>query len=224
MIDLDIKGFFDNLDWDLVMRALAQHTDVPWILLYVERWLRAPVQHEDGHLEERTKGSPQGSVISPLLSNLFMHYAFDEWLRRNHPSIQFARYADDAVVHAGSLHEAEVLLTAIGERLAECGLELHPQKTKIVYCKDSDRRGTHEHTSFDFLGYTFRPRRAKNRYGKLFISFLPGVSNKTAKSIRATIRSWRLDATRNNRSLEEITKLWLRQLRRRSQRGRAAWP
>lgn len=204
VIDLDIKGFFDNLDWDLVMRAVRHHTQVPWILLYVERWLRAPVQHADGRLEERTKGSPQGSVISPLLSNLFMHYAFDEWLRRNFPAVQFARYADDAVVHACSLTEAEKLLTAIRSRLAECGLELHPEKTKIVYCKDDDRRGSHEHTSFDFLGYTFRPRRAKNRWGKLFISFLPGVSNKAANSIRETIRSWRIGATRNNQSLEEI--------------------
>ena len=206
VIDLDIKGFFDNLDWDLVMRAVRHHTQVPWILLYVERWLRAPVQHADGRLEDRTKGSPQGSVISPLLSNLFMHYAFDEWLRRNFPDVQFARYADDAVVHARSLAEAEKLLTAIRSRLAECGLELHPEKTKIVYCKDDDRRGTHEHTSFDFLGYTFRPRRAKNRWGKLFISFLPGVSNKAANSIRETIRSWRIGATRNNQSLEEIAR------------------
>jgi len=206
VIDLDIKGFFDNLDWGLVMRSVRHHCDVPWILLYVERWLRAPVQHADGRLEERTKGSPQGSVISPLLANLFMHYAFDDWLRRNHPSIRFARYADDAVVHVRSLSEAEALLEALRERLAECGLELHPEKTKIVYCKDDDRRGTHEHHSFDFLGYTFRARRAKNRHGKLFISFLPGVSNKAAKSIRATIRSWRLGATRSNQSLEEIAK------------------
>ena len=204
VIDLDIKGFFDNLDWDLVLRAVRHHTDVPWILLYVDRWLRAPVQHEDGRLEDRTKGSPQGAVISPLLSNLFMHYAFDEWLRRNFPAVQFARYADDAVVHARSLSQAEHLLAAIRDRLAACGLALHPEKTKIVYCKDDDRRGTHEHLSFDFLGYTFRPRRAKNRYGKLFISFLPGVSNKAAKAIRATIRSWRLGGRRNNQSLEEI--------------------
>jgi group II intron reverse transcriptase/maturase len=206
VIDLDIKGFFDNLDWGLVMRAVRHHTAVPWILLYVERWLRAPVQHADGRLEERTKGSPQGSVISPLLSNLFMHYAFDEWLRRNFPDVQFARYADDAVVHARSLKEAETLLAAIRQRLAECHLELHPEKTKIVYCKDDDRRGSHEHTTFDFLGYTFRPRRAKNHRGKLFISFLPGVSNKAANSIRETIRSWRIGATRNNQSLEEIAK------------------
>ena len=206
VIDLDIKGFFDNLDWNLVMRAVRHHTNVPWILLYVERWLRAPVQHANGRLEERAKGSPQGSVISPLLSNLFMHYAFDEWLRRNYAGVQFARYADDAVVHARSLCEAEKLLEAIRKRLGECNLELHPEKTKIVYCQDDDRRGTHEHTSFDFLGYTFRPRRAKNRWGKLFISFLPGVSNKAAKTIRATIRSWRIGSTRNNQSLEEIAK------------------
>jgi RNA-directed DNA polymerase len=206
VIDLDIKGFFDNLDWDLVMRAVRHHTDCSWILLYVERWLRAPVQHADGRLEARTKGSPQGSVISPLLSNLFMHYAFDEWLRRNFPDVQFARYADDAIVHARSLDEAETLLKAIRQRLAECHLELHPEKTKIVYCQDDDRRGTHEHTSFDFLGYTFRPRRAKNRWGKLFISFLPGVSHKAANSIRETIRSWRIGGTRNNQSLEEIAK------------------
>ena len=120
--------------------------------------------------------------------------------------MQFARYADDAVVHARSQPEVEMLLAAPRERLAECGLELHPEKTKIVYCKDDDRRGTHAQTSFDFLGYTFRPRRAKNRHGKLFISFLPGVSKKAAKSIRATIRSWRLGSTRSNQSLEEVAK------------------
>jgi RNA-directed DNA polymerase len=206
VIDLDIKGFFDNLDWDLLMRAVRHHTDIPWILLYVERWLKAPVQREDGSLEARTKGSPQGSVVSPLLANLFMHYAFDEWLRRNYPSIQFARYADDAVIHAKSLSQAKHVLQAVRERLRQCGLELHPEKTKIVYCQDTDRRGTHDHIKFDFLGYTFRPRRAKNRWGKPFVSFLPAVSTKAAKSVRAKIRSWRLGATRNNQSLEEIAK------------------
>ena len=206
LIDLDIKGFFDNLDHDLVMRAVRHHTDSPWILLYVERWLKAPVQHSDGSLEERTKGSPQGSVISPLLSNLFMHYAFDAWMGRTYPNIQFARFADDAVIHAKSLKQAEHVLEAVRKRLQECNLELHPEKTKIVYCQDSDRSGTYDHIQFDFLGYTFRPRRAKNRRGKMFISFLPAVSRKAANSIRATIRSWRLGATRNNQSLEEIAK------------------
>jgi len=131
-VDMDLEKFFDNLDWDLVMRAVRHHTDIPWILLYVERWLKAPVQRTDGSLEERTKGSPQGAVISPLLSNLFMHYAFDEWLRRHYPTIQFARYADDAVIHAKSLAQAEHVLKVVRERLKQCGLELHPEKTRIV--------------------------------------------------------------------------------------------
>ena len=207
VIDLDIKGFFDNLDHDLVMKAVRHHDKTPWVLLYIERWLKAPVQRQDGSQQERTKGSPQGAVVSPLLANLFLHHAFDDWMRRNHPSIQFERYADDVIVHAKSKAQAEQLLEAIRTRLAECGLELHPEKTKIVYCQDSDRKGQHEHIQFDFLGYTFRPRRAKNYRGKFFVSFLPGVSNKAGKAIRATIRDWRLAATRNNQSLEDLARL-----------------
>ena len=207
VIDLDIKGFFDNLDWELVMKAVRHHDKTPWVLLYIERWLKAPVQRQDGSLQERTKGSPQGAVVSPLLANLFLHHAFDDWMRRNHPDIQFERYADDVIVHAKSKAQAEHLLAAIRARLAECGLELHPEKTKIVYCQDSDRKGQHEHIQFDFLGYTFRPRRAKNYRGKPFVSFLPGVSNKAGKAIRATIRGWRLAATRNNQSLEDLARL-----------------
>ena len=206
VIDLDIKGFFDNLDHELLMRAVRHHTDLPWVILYVQRWLTAPVQHADGRLEERTKGSPQGSVISPVLANLFLHYAFDEWIRRNSPHVQFERYADDVLVHAETRARAESLLEAIGNRLKQCHLELHPEKTKIVYCQDSDRRGKHEHIKFDFLGYTFRPRRARNRWGKYFVSFLPAISNKAAKRIRATVRDWRLGANRNNQSLEEIAR------------------
>jgi RNA-directed DNA polymerase len=159
VIDLDIKGFFDNLDHELLMRAVRHHTELPWIILYVQRWLIAPVQHPDGHQEARTKGSPQESVISPLLANLFLHYAFDQWMRRTHPHVQFARYADDVVIHAATRAEAESLLEAVRERLKECHLEVHPEKTKIVYCQDSDRRGTHDHIQFDFLGYTFRRRK-----------------------------------------------------------------
>lgn len=204
VIDLDIKGFFDNLDHELLMRAVKHHTDLPWIILYVQRWLEAPVKHPDGRLEARTKGSPQGSVISPLLANLFLHYAFDEWMRRSYPSVQFERYADDVVVHATSKKQAETLLEAIRERLKQCNLELHPDKTKIVYCKDDDRRGKQDNIKFDFLGYTFRPRRAKNRFGKFFVNFLPAISNNSAKRIRSTVRNWRIGATRNNQSLEEI--------------------
>ena len=206
VIDLDIKGFFDNLDQNLVLRAVRHHTDTPWLLLYIEQWLKAPAQKEDGVLVERTKGTPQGGVISPLLANLFMHYAFDEWMRRNFPHVQFARYADDAIIHAASLRQAHYVLEAVRSRLTNCGLELHPEKTKIVYCRDSDRTGDYPLIQFDFLGYTFRPRRAKNRRGKYFVSFLPAVSNKAAKRIRGTIRDWRLGATRNNRTLEEIAK------------------
>jgi RNA-directed DNA polymerase len=207
VLDLDIKGFFDNLDWELVLKAVRHHDKTPWVLLYIERWLKAPVQRQDGSLQERTKGSPQGAVVSPLLANLFLHHAFDDWMRRNYPHIQFERYADDVLVHAKSKAQAEQLLEAIRARLAACGLELHPEKTKIVYCQDSDRKGQHEHIQFDFLGYTFRPRRAKNYRGKPFVSFLPGVSNKAGKAIRATIRDWRLAATRNNQSLEDLARL-----------------
>lgn len=207
VIDLDIKAFFDSLDHGLVERAVAHHTDSPWVRLYVARWLRAPVQRLDGTLEPRTRGTPQGGVISPLLANLFLHYAFDLWMHRNYPGIAFERYADDAVVHCRSRGEAELVLAAIRDRFAQCGLELHPVKTRIVYCKDDDRRGEHEHVSFDFLGYTFQPRRAKNRWGKFFVSFLPAISTKAAKTIRATIREWRMASHRNNQSLEDLAQL-----------------
>jgi len=207
VIDLDIKAFFDSLDQDLVLRALDRHTDSRWVRLYIARWLRAPVQMPDGTLVERTKGTPQGGVVSPLLANLFMHYAFDEWMRRRFPSVPFERYADDAIVHCVSEARARYVLEAIRERLRQCGLELHPTKTKIVYCQDSDRRGRYEHARFDFLGFTFQPRRAKNRRGKYFVSFLPAISNKAAKAIRATIREWRMASTRNNQRLEDLARL-----------------
>jgi len=207
VIDLDIKGFFDNLDHDLVMRAVRRHTTAPWILLYVERWLKAPAQRSDGTMVERTKGTPQGGVISPLLANLFMHYAFDTWIQRRYPTVQFARYADDAVVHAGSREQAEEVLTAIRERLAECKLEVHPEKTKIVYCKDANRSGDHEHTAFDFLGYTFRPRQAKSRQGDIFSAFLPAISGKAQHKIRQKLREWRIPGKRSHQTLEQIADL-----------------
>lgn len=207
VIDLDIKGFFDNLDHELMMRAVEHHTDIPWIILYVKRWLVAPMQQPDGTRTERKAGTPQGGVASPLLANLFMHHAFDDWMRRHFPSVQFARYADDIVVHCVSREEAEHVLRSVRERLRQCGLELHPVKTKLVYCKDDDRRGEYENIAFDFLGYTFQPRRARNYRGKFFVSFLPAISNKAAKRIRATIRNWRIAATRNNQSLEDLARL-----------------
>ena len=207
VIDLDIRAFFDSLDWDLVERAVAHHTEVSWVRLYIARWLRAPVQRPDGTMEQRARGTPQGGVISPLLANLFLHYAFDLWMRRHYPSVQFERYADDAIVHCRSERQAEVVLQAIRDRFVQCKLELHPTKTKIVYCKDDDRPGEHEPVVFDFLGYTFQPRRAKNRYGKFFVSFLPAISSKSAKKIRKTIREWRLASTRNNQRLEDLARL-----------------
>jgi Retron-type reverse transcriptase len=207
VIDLDIRGFFDSMPHDLVERAVARHTNLPWVRLYVSRWLRAAVQRPDGALERRTEGTPQGGVISPLLANLFLHYGFDLWMQREYPSIQFERYADDAIVHCKSERQARVVLDAIRGRFAVCGLELHPVKTRIVYCKDDDRPGKFEHISFDFLGYTFQPRRAKNRWGKFFVSFLPAISTRAAKAIRKTIREWRMAFTRNNQHLEDLARL-----------------
>jgi group II intron reverse transcriptase/maturase len=207
VIDLDIKAFFDSIPHDLVERAVAHHTDLPWVRLYVARWLRAPVQRPDGTREQRTKGTPQGGVISPLLANLFLHYAFDLWMRRDFPSVRFERYADDAIVHCRSERQARAVLEAIRGRFTQCGLELHPVKTRIVYCKDDDRPGEFENIKFDFLGYTFQPRRARNRGGKFFVSFLPAISTKAAKAIRKAIREWRMASTRNNQRLEDLARL-----------------
>ena len=207
VIDLDIRAFFDSLDHELVERAVAHHSDEAWVRLLIGRWLRAPVQRADGTLEPRSKGTPQGGVVSPLLANLFLHYAFDAWMNRVYPGIQFERYADDIVVHCKTKEQAQSVLEAIRERLAQCRLELHPVKTRIVYCKDDDRRGEYEHLKFDFLGYTFQPRRAKNRRGKFFVSFLPAISARAAKKIRAVIRSWRMASTRNNQRLEDLARL-----------------
>lgn len=203
VLDLDIKGFFDNIDHDLLMRAVRKHTDCNWIVLYIERWLKAPVQMPDGTVCSREKGTPQGGVISPLLANLFLHYTFDMWMRRTCSHIPFERFADDVVCHCRSEAQAKWLKAAIEQRLAECRLELHPQKTKIVYCKDDDRRGSYTDEKFDFLGFTFRARRSKNRKGKCFINFSPAVSNKAAKSMRGTMREWRLHL-RSDKSLEDL--------------------
>lgn len=192
VLDLDIKGFFDNIDHGLLMRAVRKHVDCPWMLLYIERWLTAPVQLPDGALLARDKGTPQGGVVSPLLANLFLHYAFDEWMRRNCPSIPFERYADDIVAHCTTLEEAEWLKGALTQRLLDCSLELHPAKTRIVYCKDANRQGSYPDTKFDFLGYTFRPRRAQDKYGRFFVSFIPAISPTSAKSIRDKTRGWEL--------------------------------
>lgn len=192
VLEFDIVGLFDNIDHELLMRAVKKHTDSEWIILYVERWLQAPFKMKDGTLVERKAGTPQGGVISPILANLFLHYTFDKWMERNQPQNQWARFADDGVVHCRTQKEAEKLHHRLKQRFKECGLELHPDKTRIVYCKDDDRSGNHAETAFDFLSYTFRPRRSKNRYGKYFINFTPAVSNKAAKYMRQRIRQWRI--------------------------------
>ena len=166
VLEFDIRGFFDNIDQDLLMRAVRKHAQDKWVLLYIELWLKAPVQMPDGKRQMRECGTPQGGVISPLLANLFLHYTFDQWMSKHYPHIPFERYADDGIAHCRSGRQAEMLKAALEQRFAQCGLELHPLKTRVIYCKDSDRVGDHVETSFDFLGYTFRPRRSKNRWGK----------------------------------------------------------
>jgi RNA-directed DNA polymerase len=192
VIDLDFQSFFDSLDHELVLRAVAAHTDQRWVLLYVERWLKAPLDEGDGNLVARDRGTPQGSAISPVLANVFLHYAFDMWMGREFPAIPFERYADDVVVHCKSERQAKFVLEQIAVRVAIVGLAVNPGKTRIVYCKDSNRKGSHEHERFDFLGFTFRHRRARNGQGELFRSFTPAISGDAAKSIRRAIKRWRL--------------------------------
>jgi len=204
VIDLDIRAFFDSLDHGLVLRTVSKHTDLRWVLLYVERWLEAPLQTGDGTLVQRDRGTPQGSAISPLLANLFLHYAFDTWLVREFPAVSFERYADDAVVHCASKAEAQHVLHAIAERMAQVGLELHPDKTRIVYCKDSNRKGSYEHERFNFLGYTFRGRRSTGKHGG-FVNFSPAISDDAAKTIRQRIRGWRLNR-RTDKDLSQLAR------------------
>ncbi len=206
VLDIDIKGFFDNIDHDLLMKAVRWHTDVKWVVLYIERWLKSPVFMPDGSLIHPQKGTPQGGVASPLLANLFLHYAFDKWMVRENPTIPFERYADDSVCHCKSQAQAEELKEKLKERMNEVGLELHPEKTKIVYCKDSNRSEGFPCISFDFLGYTFRPRRSKSKRGKYFIGFTPAISSKAAKAIRRISRSWQWPK-RSNLDLEDLARL-----------------
>jgi len=192
VIDLDIEKFFDSVPWDLVVKAVEANTDLPWVVLYVKRWLHAPVQRPDGSLLERDRGTPQGSSASPVLANLFLHYAFDAWMAREFPGVTFERYVDDAVVHCVSENQARMVLAAIGARMEQVGLRLHPEKTRVVYCQDGQRRGSYEHTEFTFLGFTFAQRSAQKKGGRTFSAFLPAISRKALKRISAEVRSWRL--------------------------------
>lgn len=207
VLEFDIKGLFDNIDHELLMKAVRKHTKERWMVLYIERWLKASFQKPDGSIEARIKGTPQGGVISPLLANLFLHYAFDAWMERNYPGMPFARYADDAVIHCRSRQEADNLRQALSDRLKKCHLELHPEKTRTVYCKVNRKNDKAEHRKFDFLGFTFRARRSMNSQGKVFTGFLPGISGKAARAAKQQIRGWKIQR-RTDLTLEEISKLY----------------
>ena len=203
VIDLDIKGFFDNMNHDLVMKALKKHTTCKWVLLYVERWLKVPMENHEGQQIIRTKGTPQGGVISPLLANLFMHYAFDKWMERTFPNVVFARYADDVVIHCISFSQAGYVRDTVNKRLKECHLELHPLKTKIVFCRHKWKDVKHEVKSFDFLGYTFRIRGRRNNQNIIKTIFLPAISYTAKNTIQGKVRKWEIHRW-TRRSIEEI--------------------
>ena len=204
-VELDIAKFFDSVPWDLLLRAVETHTDAVWVNLYVRRWLAAPLQKPDGSLLERERGTPQGAPVSPVLANLFLHYAFDTWMARTFPSVWFERYADDAVLHCVSERQARQVLAALTDRMAEVGLRLHPAKTRIVYCRDGNRKGSYEHTAFTFLGYTFRARRNRSRHGNQFLAFDPAVSNDALKKMGREVRSWHLH-TRTDLTFHELAR------------------
>lgn len=206
VVDVDIKGFFDNLSHELLMKAVRKHINCKWKLLYIERWLKAPVQLPDGTIQPRTKGVPQGSVVGPVLANLYLHYATDVWLRRNYAECPFERFADDSIIHCRSLKAATYIKAALERRLNECGLELNTQKTRIVYCKDSNRRGNYENVHFDFLGYTFKPRQAKNTHrNESFTNCMPAVSNRSLSSMREKMKQWET-LKLSGSTLEEVAK------------------
>jgi len=190
VLDMDIKGFFDNIDHERLLMAVFKHIKTPWHRLYIQRWLQAPIKHKDGSEETPTQGTPQGGVISPLLANLFLHYVFDKWVEKNWEGIQFERYADDIVCHCRTETEARQLKERLEKRFTECGLTLHPDKTRIVYCKNQYHRGNYKVVTFDFLGYRFRPSWIKTRRGKTGLYFIAEISPESAKEIRSTMNNW----------------------------------
>jgi len=206
VLEFDIKSLFDTIPHDLLMKAVQKHTQEKWVLLYIERWLKVPMEQADGSLVARTFGVPQGGVVSPVLSNLFLHYVFDQWMQRNHPAMLWCRYADDGLVHCKTEQQAQRLLGELDQRFKACGLELHPVKTQIVYCKDNSRRKDYPNKAFDFLGYTFRARLCKNtKRDSVFMNFTPAVSNAALKSMRAKTRKLNI-RNRTDLSLNEIAR------------------
>jgi len=207
VVEYDIKGLFDNIDHELLLRAVRKHCQTPWVLLYIERWLKAPMEGEDGKLVTRTRGTPQGGVVSPLLANLFLHYALDVWLTRNMRSVRICRYADDGVIHCKSEEQAKLVMRRVKARLRECGLEMHPEKSRIVYCQDINRQETHPVTQFTFLGYCFRPRKAVDKHGRVYVNFAPAVSREALTSMRQTVRGWHLQL-KCDKSLQDLSNMF----------------
>jgi len=203
VLEFDIKGFFDNINHELLLKAVHKHTQCPWELLYMKRWLRVPLQETKGRTISRKSGVPQGGVISPILANLFLHYAFDQWMKTYFPNNPWCRYADDGIIHCRTKKQAELIKRCLQKRFQECYLEIHPEKTKIVYCKDSNRKMNEENIQFTFLGYTFKPRKARGRTGIVFTSFLPAISKESKEGIRQKVRSWRL-LWMTNQSITDI--------------------
>lgn len=205
LIEFDIKGLFDYIDHELMMKAVRWHTDNKWMILYIERFLKAPIVMPNGAVLERTSGTPQGGVISPVLANLYMHYAFDHWMVKNKPRNPWARYADDGVVHCWTKTEAEQLLEELKRRMKSCHLEIHPDKTRIVYCRSDKNQGWHEHEEFTFLGYTFRTRYVQNKQGEFFNGFTPAVSKFSGQELRDSIRNIRMQ--NKSVSVEKLAEL-----------------
>jgi group II intron reverse transcriptase/maturase len=207
LLEFDIKGLFDNIDHALLLRAVRKHVTCAWALLYIERWLKAPIVQEDETTIARDRGTPQGGVVSPILANTFLHYAFDLWMARTYPDLPWCRYADDGLVHCRSEKEALALKAALQARLADCHLELHPTKTRIVYCRDGRRRREYPNVKFDFLGYCFRPRLVRRlRDNTLFCGFNPAVSSTAMKAMREKVRQMNI-RRQTQRSLADIAQL-----------------
>ena len=207
VVDFDITGLFDNIRHNYLIEMVKRHTKEQWVILYIERWLKTPFKMQDGTIVERTSGTPQGGVISPVLANLFLHYVFDDFMSKEFSSIPWVRYADDGALNCVSIKQAKYIIKVLDKRFRTFGLELNLSKTKIVYCKDEDRKGDYENISFDFLGYTFKPRYAKSKYGKYFTSFLPAISEKAKKAIRKEIRSWKLQL-KAEKNIKEIAQMY----------------
>lgn len=204
VVDLDIKGFFDNIDHELMIKAVLRNVEEKWCILYIKRWLKASVEMPDGRVETREKGTPQGGVISPLLANLFLHYVMDKWLEKEYPEIRYERFADDAIIHCKTEKQAKEIREALEKRFKECNLELHPEKTKIAYCKDDNRKRGYSETSFTFMGFEFKARTARNREdGSLFLNFQPAISKEKAEKTKEEIKEMKI-GRRTGRSLKEI--------------------